>query len=123
MAYILIIEDDPSYRHFLAEVLEDAGHEVRTAADGVQGIALYHERPANLVITDIFMPNKEGLETSRELKSEYPDAKIVAITGGGAYTMFDSLKWVLAMGVDKAFLKPVDPDELLQAVDELLNGS
>jgi CheY-like chemotaxis protein len=121
MAHILVIEDDSAARRLLTQLLEDAGHTVSCAVDGEHGLTAYRAQPADLVITDIFMPNKEGLETARELKAEFPSVKIIAVTGGGSYTMYDSLQWIQAMGVSQTFIKPFDPDEMLEAVDRLLS--
>lgn len=67
-------------------MLENVGYEIVVAADGKKGIKAFQEKPLDLVITDIFMPEKEGLETIRELKRDFPDVKIIAISGGGGNT-------------------------------------
>ncbi|HLC15607.1 MAG TPA: response regulator [Thermodesulfovibrionia bacterium] len=83
MAKILIIEDEDHIRTLLGTMLEQEGYEVLTAQNGKEGIKVFHSNQIDLIITDIFMPEKEGLETITELKKEFPDVKIIAISGGG----------------------------------------
>ena len=84
MARILIIDDDPSFLTMLRHMLESKGYEVISATDGNMGIRMYKEKGADLVITDIIMPEKEGMETISDLCEENPDVKIIAISGGGS---------------------------------------
>src|ERR1700687_5964678 len=84
MALILVIDDDDDVRAVVSGVLEAAGHEVVHASDGAQGIELQRRLPAVLVITDIVMPEKEGIETIRDLHQEFPKLKIIAMSGGGS---------------------------------------
>src|SRR2546421_220445 len=83
MARILVIDDNNDLRTIMQHMLEPEGHEVVLAADGAEGLKLQAECPAALVITDIFMPNKEGIETIYELREKYPHTIIIAISGGG----------------------------------------
>ena len=83
MALILIIDDDDQIRRVLRKTLERDGYDVADAPNGKEGIRLYRENPADLVITDIIMPEKEGIETIRELRRDFPEVKIIAISGGG----------------------------------------
>ena len=94
MSKILVLEDDAKLSEVLRETLEAAGHEVTEAPDGDVGLKQFKLAPADLVIADIFMPEKDGLEVIRELKSDFPDVKIIAISGGGG---FETLMMVLAM--------------------------
>lgn len=82
-ARILVIEDDDSIRDYLCRILEKAGHQVIGAENGKQGIVLYREHNSDLVITDIIMPEMEGIETILNIRSDCPEAKIIAISGGG----------------------------------------
>ena len=84
MKRILIIEDDPSQRKLFKLILEKANYEVIEAPDGRIGCSLFRQQPCDLVITDMFMPDKEGMETIFELKTEFPNVKIMAISGGSA---------------------------------------
>src|SRR5690606_36148924 len=82
VASILIIDDDGSIRRVLRTSLERAGHTVEEAKNGAIGMALYREAPVDLVITDLFMPDQDGIETIQQLRDEFPDATILAISGG-----------------------------------------
>ncbi len=120
MAQILIIDDDPTSLFTLRAILEDAGHEVVEATDGAMGGRLYREQPTDLVITDIVMPEKEGLETIVELRTEFPNVKVFAISGGGTVKPKNYLDTAEKLGALKTFVKPIDGDELLAAVEEEL---
>ena len=120
MARILIIEDNEQIRTMLSMMLEKAGYEVDQAPEGLTGVERFRLHKPDLVITDIVMPEKEGLETIMELRQIDPDTRIIAISGsgaGGAQTYLDS---ALALGAAKAFHKPVERTELLNAVEALL---
>src|SRR5688572_234064 len=83
MQRILVIDDDEQVRALLYEILDRAGFKVVEATNGVEGLKLYRAQPADLVITDLIMPEKEGVETILELRREFPDVRVVAISGGG----------------------------------------
>jgi hypothetical protein len=83
MESILIIDDEPQIRSMIRLLLERAGYSVMEAADGVEGIRRFRENPASLIITDLIMPNKDGIGMMIELKREFPDIKIIAMSGGG----------------------------------------
>ncbi len=120
MARVLVIDDDDDTRRMLCEVLTRAGHEVVAAADGRTGVARYRESRADVVITDIFMPEFDGLETIREIRREFLQARIIAISGGGRRSDFDYLPSALMLGAWRTMDKPFNPAELLQAVAEAL---
>ena len=120
MAKILVIDDEPQVRAMLRQMLEREGFEVMDAPDGKEGIKLYQENPTDLIITDIIMPEKEGLETIRELKKDYPDVKIIAISGGRRIEPGEYLLLAERFGAIKTFAKPVQREELLNAVREFL---
>ena len=121
MARILIIDDEQLFRQMLRQMLELAGHKVTEAADGGQGIEAQRKEPADLVITDIFMPEKEGISTIQELKQEFPDVKVIAVTGGGNKRCgFEYLRFAENVGADKTLNKPFERQEILDAIDELL---
>jgi len=100
-------------------ILEEAGHEVEEAADGDRGLELYREDPSEIVITDIRMPEKTGNETILELRAEYPEVKIIAMSGGGTVGAELYMKVARKLGADHAITKPFAPDELLSAVRSL----
>jgi CheY-like chemotaxis protein len=121
MARILVVDDDPVSRSILRGIMEGSRHVVEEAADGVQAMKAYRRAPFDLVITDIFMPEKEGVELVREMRQEFPGARIIAVSGGSSSARFDSLDWIKAFGVSHTFTKPFDRRAILAAVDELLS--
>jgi len=121
MARILVIDDDATVRLSVKLALEDADHAVQVAADGREGTALFRNSPADLVISDIFMPEKEGLETIDEIKRMRPQTKIIAISGGGRMDPDDYLKIAKSVGADRSLSKPFDIQQLVDVVDALLN--
>lgn len=123
MARILVIDDEANIRSLYKRILEQAGHDVREAVDGSQGTTLYRQHGDDLVITDILMPQKEAIETIMELRRDFPQVKIIAISGGGQ-TMCSSTCLHLAKGLGavKTLAKPVSRQELLNAVQEALDG-
>lgn len=80
-ASIIVVDDDDTVRRVLRRMLESVGYEVREAPNGRRAVAEFHNRPADLLITDIFMPEQEGIETISALRREHPDLKIIAISG------------------------------------------
>ncbi|RJF77333.1 response regulator [Azospirillum cavernae] len=122
MASVLIIDDDDMVRTMLLRTITRGGHEAFGARDGVEGVARFREHPADLVITDIFMPNQEGLATIMELRRVTPNLKIIAISGGGARASLDVLPVAEALGAQKTLRKPFTPAEVMEAVNEVLGG-
>ena len=120
MAHILVIDDEAQARTLLRQMLEMAGHEVTDAPDGKRGIELYQERPPDLVIMDLIMPEKDGIETTREIRRSYPDAKVIAISGGGRISPEDYLHLAGKLGANRTLAKPFRSQELLSAVAEVL---
>ncbi len=120
MRRILVIDDDVQFRKMLCQVLERAGYEVVEADNGKKGVKLFRAQPTDLVITDIIMPEQEGIETIRELKRDFPDVKIIAISGGGRIDSKDYLELAGQFGVTRTFGKPLDREEFLAALEELL---
>lgn len=130
MPGILIIDDEEDVRDALRMILERAGHTVRTAANGNEALELQRKEPADLVITDIIMPEKDGVRTIKEMREEFPGLRIVAISGGGgvqpfaykpgAITTTAYLAAAKEVGADRIFTKPFDREDLIKAVDELV---
>ena len=120
MARILIIDDDVQVQDMLRETLEQEGYETVTAANGKDGTDLYRQNPFDLVITDLIMPEKEGISTIKELKQEFPDVKIIAISGGGKIGPDEYLHMAKFLGAKYTFTKPVEHKTLLEAVRELI---
>ena len=120
MRRILVIDDDVEFRQMLAKMLERAGYEVTEAANGREGMRLFREAPSELVITDILMPEQDGVETVIELKREFADTGIIAISGGGQIDSKEYLRMAERLGVTHTLSKPFGREELLDAVKELL---
>ncbi|MEX2156436.1 MAG: response regulator [Gemmatimonadales bacterium] len=120
MARILVIDDDGQVRGAIRRILERAGHTVLDVADGEAGIRVYRERPTDLIITDIFMPERDGIETIQELRREFPGVKIIAISGGDRTRTMDLRRDAELFGASRTLGKPFELNALLTAVSELL---
>ncbi len=120
MARILIVDDDDLVRDALRLMLSREGHDVTEAADGSKAIALHEHCPFPLVITDLIMPNVEGIETIFEIRKISPDTTIVAISGGGRGSPEQLLSLADLSGADATFPKPVDRKEFMETVSRLL---
>ena len=120
MAHILVIDDDPFIRDVLRQTLERTGHEVVLADDGERGLQIFREDQFDLVITDLIMPKKEGVETIVEMKRFSPEAKIIAISGGYRLPAENYLKIATTLGVNGTLIKPFEKAELMATVDEVL---
>lgn len=122
MARILLMDDDEPLRRILQRVLEGAGHEVYAAGDGNAGLALADAIDPELVVTDIVMPDREGLETIGELRRVRPQTPIVAMSGNCDPESGDYLRIARALGADRTLGKPFVPQELVDAVAQLLGA-
>lgn len=120
MARILIIDDDPALRTLLSYGLMQVGHTVEEAGDGVEGYRAYARGRQDLILCDIMMPNKEGLETIKELKREFPSVQIIAMSGGLGIGTMNPLQIALRLGARKYLEKPFSLDEMTSLVNELL---
>jgi CheY-like chemotaxis protein len=119
---ILIIDDEPMIRHLAARILDRAGYRTISAANGIQGVASFRrERPA-LVITDLIMPEREGIETIRYIRRDGPDVPIVAISGGTLTGAADFLAMARELGATAILRKPFEPIELLLLVERCLGN-
>lgn len=114
MATILIIDDEEIIRVLLRSALEAAGYEVTEAGNGCEGLELYRQRPADLVITDILMPEMNGLDMLLELTREFLHAKVIAISGAGGEK--NVLNVAKLLGARQTFQKPFSIPHLLGAV-------
>ena len=124
LARVLVIDDNSDIREMIQTVLQHAGYEVTLAADGGKGIEAQRAQAFDLVITDIFMPQQDGIETIGLMKKEFPRTPIIAMSGGGRFVTrqpgVDYLAAARAFGADRLLRKPFDIDELLEAVQEVL---
>jgi DNA-binding response OmpR family regulator len=117
---ILVIDDDTLVRDTIERILERKGYSVLVAADGVRGLRMFHSEQPDLVITDIIIPEKEGLQTIREIRGEQPDAKIIAISGGSRIGNMDFLSIAGELGATEIIPKPFDPADLLSMISRCL---
>jgi CheY-like chemotaxis protein len=123
VARILVIDDQPQIRDNCREALEEAGHTVTVAADGREGVRLYHRAPVDLVILDLYMPEQDGLATIRELLATTPDLPIIAMSGGGMMAQPTSfLNIARHLGAVRTFEKPIRLEELLAIVTDVLRS-
>ena len=104
----------------LRQMLEREGYEIMDAPGGKEGLKLYRENPIDLIITDIIMPDKEGIEIIMVLRRQFPDVKIIAISGGGRLDPEQYLRIAKSLGVQYTLAKPVEREELFKAVRDLL---
>ncbi|MBF0550185.1 MAG: response regulator [Deltaproteobacteria bacterium] len=120
MAKILVVDDDLDFREMLCFSLRKDGFEVSEASDGNKAIKLVGCEPVDLVITDLIMPNKEGIELIMELRRTMPGIKIIAMSGGGRVSPKSYLAVANALGADRTIAKPVFRDDLIKVIGELL---
>ena len=121
MLKILIIDDEAPVRKLLKKLFEKNNYEVLEAANGIQGIKLFNEQHPDLIISDLIMPEKEGLETIREIKKSNPDVPIIAISGGGLADPKIYLNIARNLGAVRTFSKPIDNEILLSTIKEILS--
>jgi DNA-binding response OmpR family regulator len=122
MTRILIIEDDDQTREMLAQAFVRKGYEVEQAVNGAEGYRKAIKTSPEVLVTDILMPEKDGLETIRDLRKRMPDTRIIAVSGGGHSVKLDYLPAAKLMGADLILYKPVDPIDLLEKVEQLLQS-
>ncbi|SMF13097.1 Response regulator receiver domain-containing protein [Tistlia consotensis] len=120
MARIVVIDDNEAICDILSKVLKRAGHDVAVANDGLVGEQTVRAEPTDLVVTDLIMPNREGLEMIQALKAENPALKIIAMSGGGRVRNLDLLQLAKRCGADRVLEKPLDRAAFIGAVEELL---
>jgi CheY-like chemotaxis protein len=117
MAQILVIDDDEMLQRVLKEILRFLGHEVRQALDGREGVRLCRESPPDVVLTDIMMPEQDGLQTIRELRRFCPEVKIIAMSGGShVLPELDALSFATRFGARQILQKPFAQDQLRAAL-------
>ena len=121
MQSVLVIDDDSGIRELLADTLQEAGFHVHVAQNGVHGLRAFAQNPADLVITDILMPEKEGCSTIVDLRDIAPDVRVIAMSGGNFNSADAYLNLAREVGADKVIEKPFMPSELLSIIKELLD--
>lgn len=120
---VLVIDDEANARDTIAMMLENGGYEVRQAADGNGGLRALQEGTVDLVITDLIMPEKEGIETIVEIRKRWPDIRIIAISGGGRVSNLDFLEIARKLGANAILRKPFTRSQLLECVKRALSTS
>jgi CheY-like chemotaxis protein len=120
MPHILIIDDEPPIRLMLSKLFKSEGYTVSEASNGQEGLAKFNETPTDLIIIDIFMPEKEGIETIMELRGIHPDVKIVAMSGGGRNATNTYLHMAESLGANRTIEKPIRRDVLLEIIRSLI---
>lgn len=119
---ILVVDDEPGLLRLLTRMLESQGHVVVTAPDGVEALALVKDSAFDIVLTDIVMPEMEGVELIRKLRSGPASPKIVAMSGGGIVAGFDYLEAAARLGADSTLSKPFTEAELTAALARAVGG-
>ena len=120
MARIILIDDDNAVRATTRRVLERAGHEVLEASDGAAGLKLLAQTGADLVITDVFMPGLDGMVTLRRVRKEFPQVKVIVMSGGASYGLLDLRHEAQLLGAAATLGKPYERTELLRLVSTVL---
>ena len=113
---VLVVDDDAGVRNFLRMLLELEGYEVATVGNGNEALEVQRQNPAAIVLTDIFMPEGEGMETIVQLRTEFPQVSIIVMSGGGAHRGADYLQLARELGAVKALKKPFPPQDLIDAM-------
>jgi len=116
---VLIVDDNADMRSFVKIVLERAGFEAQVAADGERALAAHRAHPVDVLITDIFMPERDGIELIHQFKSLFPQVKIIAMSGGGQVSKRDYLPFAADIGADLVLRKPFAADTLLSMLQDL----
>ena len=120
MADILVIDDDADVSDVLREALELSGHTVRVASNGRVGIQLHRQAPADLIITDMYMPEQDGIETLIELQRDFPEVPVIGMSGGGSLVTMDPLPLARRLGARQLLAKPFTAAEMRAAVNTAL---
>ena len=120
MARVLVADDNADTRDALALTLRAAGHMVVGASDGEEAVELYRAAPPDVLILDLLMPKRDGFETLRILKKEFPEVRVLVISGAWRVGGRDALGYARELGAAVALLKPAEPPVVLRAVEELL---
>lgn len=119
MASIIVLDDEDQVRMMLLQLLERAGHKVFPASSGDEALRVYRENQVDVLITDLIMPDKEGIEVITEFKREFPDVKIIAMSGGGRVGPDNYLNLAEKLGASRTFSKPFNHQEMLKAIEEI----
>lgn len=120
MARILVVDDDPTIRAIAQELLHGSGHELFEAEDGDEALRIAAVMPIDLIVLDMLMPNKDGIETIQAVKRDHPATRILAISSGGRMDGAMLLKLATAFGADETMQKPLRLGTFAVIIDSLL---
>ncbi len=120
MKKILVVDDDDLIRDLIYEILEPNGYQILLADNGNKALEILDQEEVDLIITDIIMPDKEGIETIIDIKKKLPRAKIIAMSGGGQLDANSYLSIAKKLGVKATITKPFDPAKLIRTIEEVL---
>lgn len=123
MANILVVDDQKEIRTLIERILVRENHSIYQAADGNEGLAVFETESIDLIITDLLMPEKEGMEMIKQIRKTHPAIKIIAISGGGIVDSATYLHVASILGANKTISKPFKAADLIAAVNELLQNS
>jgi CheY-like chemotaxis protein len=123
MPHILVIDDDAPVLSLFGQALENAGYSVALAPDGREGMRLLKQQKPDLIITDIMMPEMDGLELLTKIRKQHAEIPVIAVSGGMKIQPANFLPQAKKFGAQRVFIKPVELSELLHAVQELLSKS
>lgn len=123
MARIMIVEDDSAVRRLVRRLLEGEGHTVIEEPDGRSALRHFAGDPADLVISDVYMPDMDGLELLERLREAFPEVRVIVISGGGRLRTMSVLEDAKGMGAARVIAKPFSPEEFRSAVREVLSAS
>lgn len=121
MTRILVIDDNTSMRDAVCEMLQQAGYETISVENGCHAVQIHRNDPVDIIITDLFMPDTDGLEIIYQFRREFPEVKIIAVSGGGSRGLVELLVVAKKMGAQRAFMKPFSWEDLMTAIQELLD--
>lgn len=122
MARVIVIDDQEPIRRIVRRALEQAGHEVFDASDGEMGVQLLVRHSADVVLSDIFMPGQDGIQTLRQLRKEFPAVKVIVMSGGDSTGMLDLRRDAELLGAVKSLSKPFTAREIVEAVQSVLQS-
>ena len=120
MAVIVVVDDDPTIQMIAAELLREGNHAVVAAADGDEALRVLAAMKVDLVVMDMLMPNKDGLETIIEARGLYPDLRILAISSGGRVGVGDLLRMARLFGANETYVKPLRLETFAATIDRML---
>lgn len=122
MARVLVVDDEAGVRAAIRKFLSRAGHDVLEAADGKTALTMYQNDPVDVIIMDIYMPEMDGIEATIRLKYEFPDVKIIAVSGGGYLEKAKILEREAGLGVVRTLAKPLHKSDILDTVSQALGS-